>query len=127
MICLVVEIFCPFAWRDSLVSEAGDSFSTRYSPALLCTYGPKILTCCYRAHECTALVLKWQRPCRLACGISKGRTVADVGLWPLIKIFAVTTTDFCTAEQQAGLPLLGADTNCGAWATFTCLDAVADS
>lgn len=28
----------------------------------------------------------------------------------LLKIFAVTTIGFCTAEQQAGLPLLGADT-----------------
>lgn len=104
MICLVVEILCSFAWRDSLVSEAGDSFSTWYSPALLCTYGPKILTCCYRTHECTAFVLKWQRPCRLgpevACGMSKGRTVADIGLWPLIKIFAVTTTDFALLSSK---------------------------
>lgn len=76
-------------------------------------YGHEILTRCYGARECTALVLKPQRPCGLgaevACGMSKGRTVAEVGLWPL-KIFAVTTTDFCTAEQQAGLPLLRADT-----------------
>lgn len=41
--------------------------------------------------------------------MSEGRTVAEFGLWPL-KIFSVTTTDFCTAEQQAGLALLGADT-----------------
>lgn len=83
------------------------------SPALLCMYGHETLTCCYGACERTALVLKWQRPPRpgaeVACEISKGRTVAEVGLWPL-KIFAVTTADFCTAEQQAGLSLLGADT-----------------
>jgi len=59
----------------------------------------------------------------VACGMSKGRTVAEVGLWPL-KIFAVVLQDFCTADQQAGLPLLESrHANCGVWAPFMCLDA----
>lgn len=48
------------------------------------------------------------------------RTAAEVGLWPL-KIFAVTTTGFCTAEQQAGLPLLGADMQTVMFGLLSCV------